>query len=121
MRVAFDASTGPLQQDDRAASRVDTRPKQFKGPATRNREPLGQDLAVRPDEVAVVTRIEQEQRHARDVAVAQFQGEAPLERLSVPRSGLGFDAVSPVRAKDHGIPGTEVTRNRERDLRHEPE
>ena len=125
--VAFDARPYPgsrrarLEEYHGAATGVGARPKQLDGPATRDRESLREDVPVRPEEVAVVTRVEQEQRHARNIAVPQFQSEPSLKRLTIARPGFRFDAVPPVVADDHDVPGSAISWCRERNLRLQPD
>jgi len=63
--VAFDARPYPgsrrarLEEYHGAATGVGSRPKQLNSPATWDRESLREDVSVRPEEVAVVTRVEQ--------------------------------------------------------------
>ena len=125
--VAFDARPYPeatqrsqaarLEENHGAATGVGARPKQLDRPATRDRESLRKDVPVRPEEVAVVTRVEQEQRHARSIAVPQLQSKPSLKRLTIARPRFRFYAVPPVVAKDHDVPGSAISWCGERNLR----
>jgi hypothetical protein len=55
------------------------------------------------------------------LSVAGLEGEPPVERLKVVQNGFSIDEGAPPIAGDLGVPGTEVTRNRQRNLRRPPE
>ena len=82
---------------------------------------MEQHLGMSAHEVSVVPRIEQQQGHARDVAIPELQRQATLQRLPITRLGLRFDAETPANACDDRIPCSEIPSGRERDLGHESE
>src|SRR3954452_15276464 len=105
-----------LEQDDRTASGIDAGAEEFEGPSTWNRKALAENLPVCSDEVAIVPRVEEQQGHARDIAIAQLERETTLKRLSIPWARFCLDAVPPIQAHDDGIPSATIVRTWERNL-----
>jgi len=68
-----------------------------------------------------MTGLEEEQRQAVGVAIAQLERQPALERLAVARPGFGLDRMPPTRTDDQPIPSPEVGRARERYLGRESE
>ena len=50
------------------------------------------------------------------VAIPPLQRQAPFQRLDVIEHGLGFDADPPSAALDHGIPRSQIGRDRQGDF-----
>jgi len=76
---------------------------------------------MRSDKIAVVPRVEQQERHAGHVAVSQLECDTTLERLPIARACLGFDPITPSGAVDHSVPRPTIVRSGKRHLGSEPQ
>jgi hypothetical protein len=79
-----------------------------------------QHVAMRSDEVAIVSRVEQEERHRGHISVSKLECHSPLKGLAIARARLRFDPVAPVGTVDDGIPSATIAGRRKRHLGHEP-
>lgn len=70
---------------------------------------------------AISLRVRDNEQDQRGLSVTGLEGEPPVERLKVVQNGFSIDEGAPPIAGDLGVPGTEVTRNRQRNLRRPPE
>ena len=103
-----------LEQHDRTSARITALGQSGERAASVNRIPRGQGAA--PEEPSVRRRVEQQQHHVLEAGVPKLQGDAAVERLHVPRSGLGLNRQVPVETSDQGVPGAAVPGDRERHL-----